>query len=47
MTASDMTPKILDEMGLHGENQFSTGEAHLIPASYQIINIRVSKGLTD
>lgn len=47
MTANDMTPKILDEMGLHGEKQFSTEEAHMMPASYQIISIRVSKGLTD
>lgn len=47
MTANDMKPKILDEMGLHGEKQFSTEEAHLMPALYQIINIRVSKGLTE
>lgn len=47
MAANDMTPKILDKMGLHGEKQFSTEEAHLMPAFYQIINISMSKGLTD
>lgn len=32
MTANDISPKILDEMRLHGGKQFSIEEACLMPA---------------